>query len=154
MVMMVIWWFLLLTFPPGCQWVLQEKPDGPQEVCDGEIPQWFHRGPCGFWGETLLRPQHARRLAEKMALKHSCLGTPLVVQWLKLCSPNAGDAGSVPGQGTTIPHAATKTQCSQINKSILKKWKKKKKQQPTAACWEELSVPSTHICVEQGFWGL
>ena len=49
-----------------------------------------------------------------------------MVQGLKLCSPNAGDAGSVPGQGTKIPHAATKTQCSQINKSILKKQIKKK----------------------------
>ena len=31
--------------------------------------------------------------------------TPLVVQWLKLHSPNAGDTGSIPGQGTKIPHA-------------------------------------------------
>ena len=29
---------------------------------------------------------------------------------------NAGDTGSTPGQGTKIPHAATKTQCRQINK--------------------------------------
>ena len=31
--------------------------------------------------------------------------TPLVVQWLSLSS-NARDAGSIPGQGTRIPHAA------------------------------------------------
>ncbi|TEA37700.1 hypothetical protein DBR06_SOUSAS9210016, partial [Sousa chinensis] len=24
----------------------------------------------------------------------------LVVQWLRLCAPNAGDPGSIPGQGT------------------------------------------------------
>ncbi|TEA34432.1 hypothetical protein DBR06_SOUSAS6410081, partial [Sousa chinensis] len=24
----------------------------------------------------------------------------LVAQWLKLCAPNAGDLGSIPGQGT------------------------------------------------------
>ncbi|TEA34510.1 hypothetical protein DBR06_SOUSAS10710064, partial [Sousa chinensis] len=50
----------------------------------------------------------------------------LIVQWLRLCSPNAGGLGSIPGQGTgshmpqlrvhmlqlKIPHAATKTQCS------------------------------------------
>ena len=36
-------------------------------------------------------------------------GTSLVVQWLRLCTPNAGVMGSIPGQGT-------KTQCSQINK--------------------------------------
>ena len=30
-------------------------------------------------------------------------GTSLVVQWLKLCTPNAGGPGSIPGQGTR-PH--------------------------------------------------
>ena len=42
-------------------------------------------------------------------------GTSLVVQWLRLHTPNAGDPGSIPGQGTRshmpqlkIPHAATK----------------------------------------------
>ena len=57
------------------------------------------------------------------------LGTSLVVQWLRLCAPNAGGPGSIPGQGTRahmpqlrdcmphvkVPHATTKTQCSQIN---------------------------------------
>ena len=28
------------------------------------------------------------------------LGTALVVQWLILCAPNAGDQGSISGQGT------------------------------------------------------
>ena len=28
------------------------------------------------------------------------LGTSLVVQWLRLCTPTAGSLGSVPGQGT------------------------------------------------------
>ena len=59
-----------------------------------------------------------------------CMGTSLVVQWLRLCTPNAGGPGSVPGQGTRshmpqlkilhaatkIPHATTKTRHSQINK--------------------------------------
>ena len=31
---------------------------------------------------------------------------PLVVQWLKNLLCNAGDAGSIPGPGTKIPHAA------------------------------------------------
>ena len=30
---------------------------------------------------------------------------PLVVQWLRFCTSNAGDEGSIPGQGTKIPHA-------------------------------------------------
>ena len=29
-----------------------------------------------------------------------CLGTSLVVQWLRLCVPSAGAAGLIPGQGT------------------------------------------------------
>ena len=33
-------------------------------------------------------------------------GTSLAVQWLRLCASNAGGTGSIPGQGTKIPHAA------------------------------------------------
>ena len=53
------------------------------------------------------------------------IGTSLVVQWLKLHTPNAGGqgSGSIPDQGAELPHAAgkvlhatAKTQCSQINK--------------------------------------
>ena len=56
----------------------------------------------------------------------SCV-TSLVVQWLRLCAPNAGGPGSVPGQGirshmlqrrSKIPRATTKTQCSQIKKYL------------------------------------
>ena len=36
-------------------------------------------------------------------------------QWLRLCAFNSGDAGSVPGQGNKIPHAA---QCSQRRKIL------------------------------------
>ena len=50
------------------------------------------------------------------------LGTSLVVQWLRLHAPNARGLGSIPGQGTRshmpqlkILHAATKTQCGQLN---------------------------------------
>ena len=52
-------------------------------------------------------------------------GTSLVVQWLRLLSPNTGGLCSIPGQGprsympqqrSKIPYATTKTQCSQINK--------------------------------------
>ena len=35
-------------------------------------------------------------------------GTSLVVQWLRLHALNAGGPGSIPGQGTKIPHAPTK----------------------------------------------
>ena len=34
------------------------------------------------------------------------LGIPLAVQWLRLHTSTAGCAGSIPGQGAKIPHAA------------------------------------------------
>ena len=51
------------------------------------------------------------------------MGTSLVVQWLRLCAPNAGGPSLIPAQGTrsyvlhlkTLP-AATKIQHSQISK--------------------------------------
>ena len=36
--------------------------------------------------------------------------TSLAAQWLRLCAPNAGGPGSIPGQGTrSHMHAATKS---------------------------------------------
>ena len=65
----------------------------------------------------------------------SLTGTSLVVQWLRLQSPNAGGPGTISGQGArshmtplkvhmsqlNISHAATKTQHRQINKYINEK---------------------------------
>ena len=48
---------------------------------------------------------------------NSCLRIRDMVQWLGLCPSNAGSVGSIPGQGTKIPHVLW---CSQ-------KMKKKKK---------------------------
>ena len=39
-------------------------------------------------------------------------GISLAVQWLRLCAPNAGGTGLIPGWGTKIPHAAL---CDQNN---------------------------------------
>ena len=64
------------------------------------------------------------------------IGTSLVVQWLRFHTPNVGDPGSIPGQGTRshmpqqrlkIPNPPTKTWYSQINKYILKKKKNDEK---------------------------
>lgn len=33
------------------------------------------------------------------------MGTSLDVQWLRLCSLNAGGMGLIPGRGTKNPHA-------------------------------------------------
>ena len=42
-------------------------------------------------------------------------GTSLVVQWLRLHAPNAGDMGLIPGQGTKIPQAPKKKTHTQKN---------------------------------------
>ena len=36
---------------------------------------------------------------------HKTEGTSLAVQWLGLCTFTVGVVGSIPGQGTKIPHA-------------------------------------------------
>ena len=67
--------------------------------------------------------------AEKEILEFHFWGTSLVVQSPRLHAPNAGDLGSIPGQGTRShmpqlswhaatkdPYAATKTWCSQVKK--------------------------------------
>ena len=47
--------------------------------------------------------------SETIKLKN-CLGTSLVAQWIGLRTPNAGDPGSIPGQGTrSHVHAAIKS---------------------------------------------
>ena len=47
-------------------------------------------------------------------VNNTVVGTSLVVQWLRLCAPNAGGVGSIPGKGTKIPHATQHGQ--KINK--------------------------------------
>ena len=47
----------------------------------------------------------------KVHHKNRSPGTCLMVQWLRLCTPNAGGLGSIPGQGTRS-HTTTKTQHS------------------------------------------
>ena len=44
-----------------------------------------------------------------------------VVQWLRLCASTAGGAGSIPTQGTKIPHATWHGQ--KIFKNLIKKRK-------------------------------
>ena len=42
--------------------------------------------------------------------KNQNLGTSLVVQWVRLCTPNAGGPGSISGQGTrSHMHTTTKS---------------------------------------------
>ena len=50
-------------------------------------------------------------------IKTEHVGTSLAVPWLTLRAPTAGGVGSIPGQGTKIPHA---TQCGQKTKQSKK----------------------------------
>ena len=59
------------------------------------------------------------------AKNRGAMGTSLAVQWLRFRASSAGGAGSIPGLGTKIPHAARP-----------KKLKKKKKK-------KEIMGPST-----------
>ena len=84
-------------------------------------------------------------------------GMFLVFQWLRLCAPNAGGLGSIPGWGT-IEHVSTKDpKCHnengtfhvpQLSPSSAKKKKKKKRRdglRPTLRCqkWHGFSLLST-----------
>ena len=62
-------------------------------------------------------PNRSQKLKTN-ALLHkwlTCWETSLVVQWLRLHASTAGGTGSIPGQGTKIPHA---TQSSQKKKRL------------------------------------
>ena len=52
--------------------------------------------------------------------KNIPVGTSLVVQQLRLCIPNAGGLGSIPGQGTSDPISAWTTY---LNRHFTKKKK-------------------------------
>ena len=51
--------------------------------------------------------------------KNQLVGTSLVVQWLRLCAPNAGGMGLVPGWGTKILHATQLGQKKKKAKCII-----------------------------------
>ena len=42
----------------------------------------------------------------ELSIKNIYVGASLAVQWLRFCTSNAGDTGSIPGPGTKISHAA------------------------------------------------
>ena len=58
--------------------------------------------------------------------------TSLVVQWLRLRAPDAGDPGSKPGQGTSSHMPQLKIQHSHTSKYLKKKKKKERKERGMA----------------------
>ena len=78
------------------------------------------------------------------------LGTSLVVQWLRLCTPTAGGVGSTPGWGTKIPHAARRGQ--KINKKHAKViFKKIKETLPYVAAYLILKL---YIIIIFFYWSI
>ena len=102
-----MWTRCALLNPEGLQWLEKEREPGV--------------GP-GF--KVLVLPAQAKRTPS---------GAFLVVQWLRLCSHDAGGPSLSSGQGTRshmmqqrwkILHATTKTRHSQINKHMFFKKKR------------------------------
>ena len=75
--------------------------------------------------KSLLHEEYHTRYSFELCLLHLTLrlGTPLAVQWLRLCASSAGGAGLIPVQGTKIPHA------TESNQKITKKKRKQQKRQ-------------------------
>ena len=72
------------------------------------------------------------------------VGTSLVVQWLQLCPSNAGGTGSIPGQGTKIPH----------NEMWQKKKRKKERKKKASGFYVMMRwVGETEMGEWGGSWG-
>ena len=67
------------------------------------------------------------------------MGTSLMVQWLCLHTPNAGDLGSTPGQGTRSHMSQLRVHVPQLIHSAAKKKNKKAGNIPEIATPEEVS---------------
>ena len=55
--------------------------------------------------QRVFEPLRGRNGKKIILLANQSIGSSLAVQWLRLCAPNAGDMGSIPGQGIEVPHA-------------------------------------------------
>ena len=62
------------------------------------------------------QPVKNQRIHGCQRIKQSHGGTSLVVQWLRLCAPNAGGIGSISCQGarSCMPQLRSKIQCAEI----------------------------------------
>ena len=80
------------------------------QPCQTPLPT----SPCLLGPDTIASGCSGEFTAYKVKflahLQEAILGTSLVTQWLRLCAPNAGGPGSIPGQVTrSCMHAATKS---------------------------------------------
>ena len=66
--------------------------------------------------QPLPFPRHCSREHSK-GTRQTKIRTSLMVQWLRLCTSNAGRAGSILGRGTKIPHASWQGQKKKTDKN-------------------------------------
>ena len=72
------------------------------------------------WTLPKLKAFAPQKISRKGKETHKIVGTSLVFQWLQFHASTAGGMGSIPGQGTEIPHA---TWCNQKLKELVKIFK-------------------------------
>ena len=88
------------------QEVRETRQEGRNQTA--EDPHWVDQPhPPEF--TSFLEPHKVtlfrnRGVADVFSQKDVKLGTSLVVQWLRLCTPNAGGPGFDPWSGNEIPH--------------------------------------------------
>ena len=89
------------------------------------------RSLCSFSRKRLSNTHHPLKYKwhSVKKKKNRNAGTSLVVHWLRLHVSNAGDVGSIPGQGTKVPHATV----------LAKRLKKRNKNRNAYKCF-----PSGH----------
>jgi len=68
---------------------------------------------------TALRTAPGNRECCRHISNISIWGMSLVLQWLRLCTANAGGVGSIPGLGTKIPHAMWNGQKIKLKKKSI-----------------------------------
>ena len=68
------------------------------------IAKAWNQPKCPLMDE-LIKMWYIYTMEYYSAIKKHVIGTFLVVQWLGLHASNARGIGSIPGQGTKIPHA-------------------------------------------------
>ena len=72
------------------------SPQVPMLKLDPTVLWHSEVGPLGGNSEEVIRVESSRVI----------LGPSLVVQWLRLCSPNAGGPGLIPDRRTRFHHTA------------------------------------------------
>ena len=89
-----------------------------------EVPQWDSAGTseCGFCPHRNLCTWISR--VTKTLLKSLLSWTSLVVQWLRLCAPPAGDMGLIPGPGRSgmLCCAAKNSPCCPLPEPLEISW--------------------------------